>query len=662
MTTESVHKPYLNGTKRRVRKPASKAKPTKLDTDLEIFVLKEEKDGLKPSVAARHASMVRTSLDVIAERRDVAHTQITKADLEFLEKTLEERQYSWPKSYVRILAKFVSVITKKAPLVSLGQLEHRVDNGALLTVGDKTLGTATDRQRIMSEHGGQITAFLDAMKEVNFALKFEKSLCASILAFEKVNGEFDPGTVALEDIERMKAFMKAFGVTNPGKYAALMVRYVSFVTGEPLLREIRSKRSEDWTDGLSEQCPFVKEMASFVKLLERRDADPSSKKEFLERAKVFGAMLHIRFGVRRLDDVTVGMLDPVCDDIATHVSPTTARFYRNAFLNFASYFGRDDLRQETISMAGRKPFVPKDECDREFKRKLDEWVDYLNRWEYKEQTVVQRLSATKICYGRLKQVKGPFDLTSLEPYDIQVLRNTFVGYCESTVRGYIQMFGQFLKFAIGRNLKNEAHLWYNGQTPHRNFVSMDEFEQLWRTGGPTEHMILALGGAMGIRRGEMVEMKLSDFDGSVVTVRGKGAGSEGKVVTMKIPELVCVALAEYLPYRAGLLVAGDRSDGNLLVNPHVRNLGRPMSTRCHQTILNNLSEETGIYFTSHGLRRMYAMNLSDAGVELDTIRRMMRHASLDTTLRCYLQADPRKMQGAVDSVNSAFSALNLTSE
>ncbi len=657
MTTESVQKRYINdNTNEKPKAHAGKDKPSKLDTDLEIFALREEKDGLKPSVIKSHVSMVRTSLAILAEKNEVNPRRITKADLEFVEKVLNEREYAWPRTFVKVLAKFVSVLTKKEPLVPLGQLGCKVED-ALLITPTKTLGTPEDRQRMMSDYGQQIEAFLEAMKDVNFGLKSRKSLCAAIFAFEKVNGKFDPGATTLEDIDRMKLFLKDFGVRNPGKYAALMVRFVSFVTGDPPMREIHPRVATDWMTGLSEQCPF-KDMATFAKYLDHRDAEPSHRGAVLMRAKIFGAMLFLRFGVKDLDRVEPEMMDAVCEEISTHVSPTTTRIYRNAFLYYASYFGRDDLRQ-AFRLTGRRPYIVKDECDAEFKEKLDAWNDYLMQWEFKDQTIVMRLSSAKICYEKLKEVKGPFHLESLDPFDMQVLRNAFIGYSESTVKSYVKTFGLFLDFAIGRNLAGEAHLWYNGETIRRNFVSMEEFQVLWRAGGPTEHMILALGGAMGIRRGEMVEMKLSDFNGPTVTVRGKGAGSEGKIVTMEIPDLVRQALAEYLPYRAGLLAYGDRSDGNLLVNPHARDLGRPMSSRCHQTILNRLSKETGVYFTAHGLRRMYAMNLAEAGVELDTIRRMMRHACLDTTLRCYLQADPRKMKGALNSVNSAFSTLDL---
>ncbi len=660
MTTESVHRPYLNGTKRRTGKTTAKARPSKLDTDLEIFALREEQEGLRPSVIKVHTGMIRTSLAVIAEKHEVDHKQITRTDLKFVEETLTARGYEWPISYARILAKFVSVVTRKAPLIPLGKLEFKVDGDALLVTRTKTLGTSADRRRIMSEHGKNITAFLDAMKGVNFAQKSEKSLCAAIFVFEKVNGQFDPGTVTLEDIEAMKGFLKDFGTPNPSKYAALMVRFVAFVTREPPLREIHSRvPKDDWMAGLPEKCPFTKEMTAYAKLLDRRNIGMSSRKTMLTRARIFGAMLDIRFGVKDLNDVEPEMLDAVCEDIATHVSPTTARAFRRSFLNFCSYFGRDDLREYAISLAGRKPFIPSDELDAAFMEKLDGWVDYLIQWEYSGHTIRERTSAVRICYGKMKHIKGPFDLASLEPFDMQNLRNAFIGYHQSTVQSYLQTFGWFLKFATGRNVYDEAHLWFNGEVIQRNFVTMDEFRKLWQAGGPVEHMILALGGTMGIRKNEMIGLELSDFEGDTVRIRGKGAGPEGKVVVMEITELVRSTLEEYIPYRAGLLAYGDRSDGKLLVNPHTRDLGRPMSARCHQTILRKLSEKTGIYFTAHGLRRMYAMNMHYAGVDLDTIRRMMRHASVDTTLRCYLKADPRKMQNAISSVNSAFSALDL---
>ena len=47
-------------------------------------------------------------------------------------------------------------------------------------------------------------------------------------------------------------------------------------------------------------------------------------------------------------------------------------------------------------------------------------------------------------------------------------------------------------------------------------------------------------------------------------------------------------------------------------------------------------------------------SLHDIGTELDTIRRMMRHSHIDTTVNHYLKADPRKMKSATTAVDDAL--------
>lgn len=675
MTTESVQKRYINdNTNEKPKAHSGKDKPSKLDTDLEIFALREEKDGVKPSTIKTHGCMVRTALKVISEKRKISdHRRITKADLTFVQQTLTERHYSSPVSYARVLAKFVSTVTGNEPLIPLGSLQRKIRNEYLLTTppdGDRprrTMGTAEDRMRIESEFGEHITAFHEHLMKSDMncstGTKIRKTTCAAIFAFEQSCGKLDPGAVTEGDLDRMKAFLDDFGTSDASRLVNQLVRFIANVTGNPPMREIQSGcPRKDWREGMEEYFPFKRELVAYGKLLDSRDVQERYRKRCIKETAVFGGLLNVRYSVTRLADVKPEMLDSIREEIGKYTTSTSALHFVKSFANFASYFGRDDLRDHVKFRDGRTPYIATDESDMAFKTKLEGWEGFMTKWEYSPHTIKSRLASVKVCYGHLKAVKGPFELESLEDFDIQVLRNTFIGYCESTVQAYLYAFGWFLDYAIGRNLFAESHIWFNGIEIRRNFVSMDEFARLWDVGGPLEHMILALEGSMGIRRAEMIGLKVSDFGDTLVKVRGKGAGAEGKVVKMETTELVRDALKEYLPFREALLNRyGDRSDGSLLVNPFIREIGRPLSPRSFQTILEKLSEDSGVSFTSHGLRRMYAMNLSDAGVELDTIRRMMRHADLETTLKCYLHADPRKMTGAVGKLNSAFSTLNLNS-
>ncbi len=672
MTTETKQANYINADPKGQKKPqTSNSNPTKLDMDLAIFAVYEEKEGLKPCTVDIHASMVRKALEVISERRTVAnHRKINKADLVYVRDTLAERGYRQPGSYARVLAKFVSVVTRSEPIIPLGSLTRQIRNPYLLMsasgiIPRRTLGDMEDRKRIEERFGEDIESFLKSQVQAGISIKTvaykKKMMCAAIFAYEHVCGTFDPAIATSVDMRRVYSFVKDFGVDQPAKYATGLVQFVSFVTGNPPLVKVNAgKPREDWSREFEARCPFTKEVQRYIELLGARDVSGCYTESKVHMATVVGGMLNAMYSVKTLAQVEPEMVDAVMDEIATHVKAASVKAYRDAFLGLASYFGRDDLRERTKKRKVQVVFVPQDDYDEAFKVKLDEWEAYLKKWEYSDHTINGRISSVRKCYVMLKKARGAFALESLEPFDMQTLRNAMSGYRETTIQAYLYSFGWFLDFAIGRDLFAESHLWFNEKVVERNFVQMDEFVELWRAGGPLDHMILALGGAMGLRRVEMVRMKVSDLNGTMAVIRGKGAGADGKMSKMEIPELVRETLAEYLPYRAELLSKfGDRSAGMLLINPFERELCRPLTERGFQTVLEHLSESSGVSFTSHGLRRMYAMNLSDAGVELDTIRRMMRHADVETTLRCYLHADPRKMQGAVNKVNGAFSGLGL---
>ena len=45
--------------------------------------------------------------------------------------------------------------------------------------------------------------------------------------------------------------------------------------------------------------------------------------------------------------------------------------------------------------------------------------------------------------------------------------------------------------------------------------------------------------------------------------------------------------------------------------------------------------------------------------DLDTLRRMMRHESIDTTVRCYLTASPDRIEAAERKIDRLFSDARL---
>ena len=181
----------------------------------------------------------------------------------------------------------------------------------------------------------------------------------------------------------------------------------------------------------------------------------------------------------------------------------------------------------------------------------------------------------------------------------------------------------------------------------------DRIKKILAVANPTEKMILYLGAGLGLRREEIATIKLSDFKGNKVMVNGKGHG-RGKLVEKEVPQSVLRAIEEYLPYREETIAQhGDRANGALIAIPY-RTHSPTASIRFVEQSMRDLEEKSKIKATCHTLRRFYCTNLFDAGVEQDTVRRMMRHSHLDTTLNHYLYADPRKIRGATTAVDDAL--------
>jgi integrase len=72
-------------------------------------------------------------------------------------------------------------------------------------------------------------------------------------------------------------------------------------------------------------------------------------------------------------------------------------------------------------------------------------------------------------------------------------------------------------------------------------------------------------------------------------------------------------------------------------------------------IIRRRAAAAGVEATPHALRRSYATALRDAGVSLDTIRRYLGHASIQTTIR-YLSPQDEEAASAVRSLSLGVAA------
>jgi site-specific recombinase XerD len=149
----------------------------------------------------------------------------------------------------------------------------------------------------------------------------------------------------------------------------------------------------------------------------------------------------------------------------------------------------------------------------------------------------------------------------------------------------------------------------------------------------------------GLRRSELVSIRLDDFDevNSVVLIRGKGNKKRKAYLKRTVKE----DLLKWLDIRG---VSGCRyifckisKSGNVIVS-------RGLTSQAIYYLLNSYQERLGLTpFMPHDLRRTVATVLLDSGEDLVTVRDVMGHASVNTTQRYDKRGEHNKKNAMLNS-------------
>lgn len=153
-----------------------------------------------------------------------------------------------------------------------------------------------------------------------------------------------------------------------------------------------------------------------------------------------------------------------------------------------------------------------------------------------------------------------------------------------------------------------------------NFISDKSSFSLWR-----DYVMVALLYATGIRREELVEIKLTDIDliKQTIIITGKG----NKVRLVPIGENTSKELKQYLEYRDEFLTSKSKQSPSLFLN----RLGDKLTKRSVDRIVKKYAGLVGMDFTPHTLRHTFATHLLENGADLLLIKEILGHASLSTT-------------------------------
>ncbi|WP_102796771.1 tyrosine-type recombinase/integrase [Bowmanella denitrificans] len=135
--------------------------------------------------------------------------------------------------------------------------------------------------------------------------------------------------------------------------------------------------------------------------------------------------------------------------------------------------------------------------------------------------------------------------------------------------------------------------------------------------------IIAISYGGGLRRSEIARLNTSDYDGQRLIVNGKGSYRRFVV----LPGFAKKVLDQWLGMRTGEFEALFSHVGNSQYLQQKR-----VSRHTIGKIIKRRYELAGVRsFSPHDLRRSFATNLLETGVDLFTVQRLMRHKNIATT-------------------------------
>ena len=141
----------------------------------------------------------------------------------------------------------------------------------------------------------------------------------------------------------------------------------------------------------------------------------------------------------------------------------------------------------------------------------------------------------------------------------------------------------------------------------------------------------------GLRVGEVVRLKVEDIldqskEEGCVRIRVEGKGRKERVIWLSADAYA--VLAEWLTER------GETQTAHIFLNER----GQPLSANGVEWLLHRYGRQAGIDLTPHQLRHSYARQLTEAGMPITSLGKLMGHSQISTTQIYTAGADPELAQ------------------
>lgn len=505
-------------------------------------------------------------------------------------------------------------------------------------------------------YGTDLDAYLETLIQGGKRKSAVSTIRCNIRAFLARCRPRPPEEIGPSVMEEVESVFRKDGMTEHRITAAVIDtgRFIEYLTGNNPCEGFRENYKERWFDGHLGDFRFQDQLDQYQVYLENKGFRPATivqkNSHIVNCCRVLAKEKHILF-VSQIDIDCYAHLQGLMGNISK-VQADKIIHDLDEFVIFCC--GKTLLRTYRKGRRISKEYERTEEW-KEFTIDLEDFMTDSEERGLRQQTLKGYRKALKEGYAAILDRIGLMRFRDIDFHVMRRLRKVMTEYKQRTVRQYLTVIGRMVEFLTGNNPYYRADMVWPSEPVERTWIFKDEWKTLWESADVTQRLILALTGGMGLRRFEVAQLNLADIQGNTMAIRGKGCGKDGKEVCKQIPPTVMKCIEDYKEYRAEVLsLTEDLSGGNLIIRPNARQKGTPATRKYIEVTLRELTEKVHIHASCHTMRRFYCTSMVDAGLDMDTVRRMMRHNSLDTTLNVYLYADPRKIDIATAGIEGAI--------
>lgn len=143
--------------------------------------------------------------------------------------------------------------------------------------------------------------------------------------------------------------------------------------------------------------------------------------------------------------------------------------------------------------------------------------------------------------------------------------------------------------------------------------------------GARDKLVIELLYSTGIRRAELINLKLSDFNGAKTTLKVLGKRNKERILPL-LPSILTL-LDSYLVHRSKLQIIVDKD--SLLLTKSGHKIYETLVYRVVNKYLSMVSPK--VKKSPHILRHTFATHLLNKGADLNAVKELLGHSSLAST-------------------------------